>query len=216
MPTNPSPVLPSDFQDTIPDSTGSICTKLNSLWSLANKVYQFFAWFLNTDGTLSDDGLSFLAGASVPVGSIVFWPLDIAPTGWIAANGAIVSRATYADLFAVYGTKYGSGDGSTTFQLPDMQRRFPFGASGTNVAGSTGGAESVTLTVPNLPSHKPQLNTGMDFFIIEDTGNGTDALTTTNENIVRATADEAFAEIGEDEPVDILNPYFSGHWIIKI
>lgn len=211
----PSPIKPSDICDTIPESTGSICSKLEALWSLANKLCTFWEFFFDTDGFLSDDGKDFLSEASVPVGSMVFWPMDLAPTGWLTANGATVSRTTYANLFAVYGTKYGAGDGSTTFGLPNLQRKFPFGSSGSNVAGSTGGAEDVTLTVPNLPSHRPELATGIEYVLVVDTGNGTNS-EAAGANVARLTAENAFAEIGEDEPVDILPPYFSGAWIIKV
>lgn len=215
MATEKSPVTPSDVEATIPSTTGSICTKLNALWSLANLMSEWFDWLLTDDGDLSDEGKDFFSEVAVPVGGVIFWPMDVVPAGFLAANGATVSRVTYANLFSVYGTKYGAGDSSTTFGLPNMQRKFPLGASGTNVPGSTGGAEEVTLEVPNLPIHKPTLASGMDFLILEDTGNGTDALDATNENMVRKTAAEAFADIGEDEPFSILPPYFSGHWIVK-
>jgi microcystin-dependent protein len=213
-----SPVKPSDVQATIPSSTGSICDKLQSLFSLATKMATWFSYKYNEDGTISDGYKDDLqaAGVGVPVGSMVFWPINTIPSGWLAANGQTVSRTTYSGLFAVYGTAYGAGDGSTTFVMPDMRNKFPLGASASRNPGNTGGSETVTLTVPNLPRHKPQLGTDMDFFIMEDTGNGTDALSTTNENILRATADEAFAEIGEDAPFSVLIPYMAGHWIVKI
>jgi microcystin-dependent protein len=60
-------------------------------------------------------------------GAIAFFGLNTAPAGWLKANGALVSRTTYASLFAVIGTTYGAGDGSTTFALPDMRGEFPRG-----------------------------------------------------------------------------------------
>jgi microcystin-dependent protein len=56
------------------------------------------------------------------------WAGSTAPTGWLLCNGAAVSRTTYSDLFAVISTTYGTGNGSTTFNVPDLQRRFPLGA----------------------------------------------------------------------------------------
>ena len=54
-----------------------------------------------------------------PIGSVIQWPsLVTAPDGWLVANGGTASRTTYADLFALLGTAYGVGDGSTTFTLP--------------------------------------------------------------------------------------------------
>lgn len=209
-----SPVTPADIEATIPETTGSVCSKLEALWSLANRVFEWFDWWENDDGTLSDEARDFLAEASVPVGSIVFWPLDVSPQGWLVANGSTVSRTTYANLFAVYGTKYGAGDGSTTFGLPNLERKFPFGRSGSNVAGSTGGLEDQTLTVPNLPVHKPDLASGIEYVLVVDTGNGTNS-EAPGANVARLPASDAFAEIGEDEPFSILPPYFSGAWIIK-
>ena len=65
------------------------------------------------------------------------------PSLWLACDGAAISRTTYADLFTAIGTAYGVGDGSTTFNVPDMRQRFPLGkaASGTGSAlGASGGA----------------------------------------------------------------------------
>jgi hypothetical protein len=64
--------------------------------------------------------------------------MSVAPSGWLAANGAAVSRTTYAALFAAIGTLYGAGDGSTTFALPDMRGYFVRG-SGTNADGTASG-----------------------------------------------------------------------------
>jgi len=57
-------------------------------------------------------------------GEIGFFPLSSAPSGWLKANGAVVSRTTYSRLFAAIGTLFGSGDGSTTFNLPDLRGEF--------------------------------------------------------------------------------------------
>jgi len=65
--------------------------------------------------------------AAVPVGSITMYGANAAPTGWLYCNGAAVSRTTYAALFAVVGVTFGVGDGSTTFNLPDMRAEFARG-----------------------------------------------------------------------------------------
>lgn len=58
----------------------------------------------------------------VPVGTMIIWGAPTPPAGrWIIANGAAISRTTYAELFAVYGTTWGAGDGNTTFNLPNKQ-----------------------------------------------------------------------------------------------
>ncbi len=79
---------------------------------------------LNGTGVTFDDGTTQSTGG---VGMVAFFAMNSAPTGWLKANGAAVSRTTYAKLFAAIGTTYGSGDGSTTFNLPDMRAEFPRG-----------------------------------------------------------------------------------------
>lgn len=106
----------------------------------------------------------------VPVGSgMDFWG-STAPTGYLFAYGQAVSRTDYALLFAALGTTYGVGDGSTTFNLPDKRGRASFGKDnmgGTSAnlltdqtgglngdtLGDTGGAETVALTIAQMPSH---------------------------------------------------------------
>lgn len=100
------------------------------------------------------------SGARVTAGTIVPFAGATAPTGWLMCDGSAVSRTTYSELFNVIGTTYGGGDGSTTFNLPDLTGRFPLG-SGTGDAsdatahtlGSKNGTETVTLNTNQIPSH---------------------------------------------------------------
>ena len=84
------------------------------------------------------------------VGAIKPWTKATAPAGYLLCNGAAVSRSTYAELFAVTGTTYGVGDGSTTFNVPQLQGKMPQGFDGNtyNLAG-TGGANTITVAVTN-------------------------------------------------------------------
>lgn len=83
----------------------------------------------------------------VPSGVIKAFAGNTAPDGWLICNGQAVSRSEYAALFAVIGTTYGAGDGSTTFLLPDMRNRMPIGADAesTYVLGKTGGSVNHSL-----------------------------------------------------------------------
>ena len=74
---------------------------------------------LGNTGTEADF-LAYLAGQAAPIGSIRLWPTATPPAGWILCDGQAIDRTTYADLFAVIGTDYGIGDGSTTFNLPTL------------------------------------------------------------------------------------------------
>ena len=61
---------------------------------------------------------------AIPTGAIFSFPIDTPPTGYLVCDGSEVSRTTYSDLFALIGTMYGNGDGSTTFNLPDFRGQF--------------------------------------------------------------------------------------------
>ena len=96
------------------------------------------------------------SGFVMPVGSLTAFAGSSAPTGWIVCDGSAVSRATYADLFAVIGTTYGTGDGTTTFNLPNLGGKNIVGKGATpatDTLGETGGAETHTLTTAQMPSH---------------------------------------------------------------
>lgn len=80
------------------------------------------------EGNLEVTGDLVIGGAGgVPSGAVMAFAMSTAPAGWLKANGAAVSRATYAALFAAIGTTYGVGDGATTFNLPDMRGEFARG-----------------------------------------------------------------------------------------
>lgn len=125
--------------------------------------------FTGTSGQyIAGDG-SFSSFPSIPDGVPIGVPLDFAgtsaPTGYLMCDGAAVSRATYAALFAVIGTTYGSGDGSTTFNLPDCRQAVVItkAASGTaSVLGETGGSIDHVHTVnpPNTTTGTPSGTSG--------------------------------------------------------
>jgi microcystin-dependent protein len=99
-----------------------------------------------------------------PIGEITMWATSTAPTGWLIADGSAVSRSTYSALWGVLGTSYGAGDGSTTFNLPNLQGRVPVGrdASQTefDTLGETGGSKTSALGVSNLPAHNHSVTDG--------------------------------------------------------
>lgn len=86
------------------------------------------------------------------VGEIRMGGWNFAPAGWAQCNGAQMSISQSDTLFALLGTTYG-GDGVNTFNLPDMRSRIPIHQGLGFVQGQASGAESVTLTTPQLPSH---------------------------------------------------------------
>ena len=121
-----------------------------------------------TGGTFSNPTLTgTITGIyGVPTGCIMAWPTNTAPDGWLLCYGQAVSRTTYANLFSLLSTTFGNGDGSSTFNVPDLRGRFPLGQD--NMGGSSanrvtdedadtlGGAdghETHTLIVSEMPAH---------------------------------------------------------------
>lgn len=98
--------------------------------------------------------------AMVPSGSLLATARSTAPSGYLLCDGAAVSRTTYADLFAAISTAYGVGNGSTTFNVPDLRGRVPVGVDGTagrmssaDTLAMTGGTEAAAITTGELPPH---------------------------------------------------------------
>lgn len=85
------------------------------------------ATFPNITAPVTATAAEINASASLvamPSGAVAHFAMSSAPSGWLKANGAAVSRTTYANLFAAIGTTFGTGDGSTTFNLPDLRGEF--------------------------------------------------------------------------------------------
>lgn len=95
--------------------------------------------------------------ADSPIGTILSYGGTTAPNGFLLCNGAAVSRTTYSDLFAVIGTSYGAGDGSTTFNVPNLQGKVAVGYSSGeiefNSIGKADGEKTHTLTYYEMPQH---------------------------------------------------------------
>ena len=101
----------------------------------------------NYEATKYDfDGANLTGIEGIPTATIVPWSDSSVPSGFLECNGAAVSRSTYSALFAIVGTTYGAGDGSSTFNVPDLQDNVAMGKSGTKALASTGGANTVTST----------------------------------------------------------------------
>jgi microcystin-dependent protein len=137
--------------------------------------------------TITYDGTQFqltnTSPVAVAVGTIMAWPTSTVPNGWLECYGQAISRTTYSALFANISTTYGVGDGSTTFNLPDMRGRAiagedDMGGSSANrltgitngvngdTLGATGGLESTGIAQANLPtanlSHNLSVSTSID------------------------------------------------------
>lgn len=111
------------------------------------------------------------------IAQIMFMALNFTPRNWAACDGRIVSIATNTALFALLGTTYG-GNGVSTFALPDLRGRVPVGQGiGPGLSpytlGQTGGAETVTLTLGQMPAHTHALNASTGTPVTADPTNAT-------------------------------------------
>lgn len=97
-------------------------------------------------------------GSGFATGDLKWTALAAAPPGWLVADGSSVSRTTYAALFAAIGTRYGLGNGTSTFNLPDFTGRFALGADNSHPLGSSGGAESFQLQTTHMPRHQHSID----------------------------------------------------------
>lgn len=107
--------------------------------------------------------LQAASAALAPIGAVVpFWGLQ-EPAGWLLCKGQAVSRATYKELFDVIGTRSGAGNGSTTFNVPDLRESLIYGVgdsgSFTQTMGAAVGEKTHTLTLAEMPSHSHPLST---------------------------------------------------------
>ena len=100
---------------------------------------------------------------AIEVGTILPWSNSTLPSGYLNCDGTAVSRSTYSALFAIIGTDYGSGNGSSTFNLPDLQDKVPVGVSGSKAVASSAGATTVTPT-GSITAIGPYTST--DFIIV--------------------------------------------------
>ncbi len=101
---------------------------------------------LNADGTGKASILN-------PVGSMLMYGGSAAPSGWLLCDGSAVSRTTYAALFAVISTTFGAGDTTTTFNVPDLQRRVPFGYRSGDTLGASDGVAAGSRATSTAHTH---------------------------------------------------------------
>jgi Microcystin-dependent protein len=155
----PSPSTPSQFCEAVPTQQSDLCVKVSKFFGIAQLLCDFFSWFIDSDGAISSAAKTEIASFIIPPGFIMYSASADGGDGWLLANGQAVSRTTYAALFSAIGTRYGDGDGSTTFNLPDLQGRSPIGAgSGTgltfrDINSPHVGEETHLQTIAEMPSH---------------------------------------------------------------
>lgn len=91
------------------------------------------------------------------IGEVYMYGGSVAPAGFLLCDGSAVSRTTYSDLFDIIGTTFGQGDGSSTFNVPDLSGRVVIGVSTNILNGDTGGEETHTILSSELPVHSHEI-----------------------------------------------------------
>jgi microcystin-dependent protein len=190
-------------------------------------------------GELGGEALGVTAVVA-PLGSMLLWGLNAEPsdTDWKIADGRAISRTTYADLFTLIGTTYGVGDGSTTFNIPDFRAKSPLGGNNaslpagangsfsTRALAATGGTETHTLGITEIPSHTHAV-TDPGHFHASNSGSyvtttaGTDAGTTglnyrSETNTASATTGITLANAGSGAAHNNMHPFVVVNFIIKV
>lgn len=156
------------------------------------------------------------------VGEIRMFAGNFAPAGWMFCEGQLLPISENETLFQLIGTTYG-GDGQSTFALPDLRGRLPMHQGNGFILAETGGAETVTLTVNQLPSHSHNLMGSTN----------TATATTVSNNVLSATAlatvsaygsdaprtnlaPQAISPVGGSQPHDNFQPYLCVNFIISL
>lgn len=160
----------------------------------------------------------------IPVGTVIPYTSTTIPDGWLSCDGRALLRSEYIELFLVIGTTYGAGNGTTTFNIPDLRGRDIIGlgqgdTSSNRVIGEKGGSEYKILTIENIPPHTHNIyvstsTAGLEFadrgkedILVGDHGGA--YITDTSSGI------PFIANTGSGTPLDVMPPFLVCNYIIK-
>ena len=165
---------------------------------------------LEIEGNLIVNGQGGVAGDTLPLGTIQEYAGNEIPNSWLLCDGSAISRIAYADLFEVIGTTYGEGDGSTTFNLPNLKGKTIVGLdeddTDFNKLGKIGGEKEHILTIEEMPSHRHPTRYG-------DTEGGDGSGYRFSNTL--ATSTQIVESAGGNQAHNNLQPYIVFNYIIK-
>ena len=144
-------------------------------------------------------------------GSITMYAGSTTPDGYLICDGSAVSRTTYSDLFNVIGTTYGNGDGSTTFNVPNLKGKVVVGLDSNDTdfdtLGETGGEKEHTLIIDEMPSHDHG-HTVRNIY-------ATNSFTQTVDAGLQVGSNGSTTSTGGGQPHNNMQPYIVLNYIIK-
>ena len=154
------------------------------------------------------------------VGEIRMFAGNFAPAGWMFCEGQLLPISENETLFNLIGTTYG-GDGESTFALPDLRGRLPLHQGNGFILAETGGAEEITLTVPQIPAHSHPFLASGDSTNTLNPGGGLLGAPLTATPFFAATpnlplAPQAISSIGGSQPHTNFQPYLCINFIISL
>lgn len=212
-----------EYDNTSTYAEGDYCIYNNKMYKCTTEISTAEDWTVAhwTETSIVEEidnggGGSHVLGDTLPIGIIMEYPGSNIPSGWLLCDGQAVSRTLYSELFNLLGTTYGSGNGSTTFNVPNLKGKVAVGKDDNDTdfdtLGETGGEKTHTLTENEMPAHSHDLvyvksnstplnNAGVSGFNSTNTGVGT------KENAVENT--------GGGQAHNNLQPYIVQNFLIK-
>lgn len=166
---------------------------------------------------VDQSGSGSVTGDTLPIGSIMPYGSDTIPTNWLLCDGREVSRTEYQNLFNVIGTTYGAGDGTTTFNLPNLKGKVTVGKDNNDLnfdnLGETGGEKTHTLTIDEMPKHKHNSKARINWYNTAAYGLLVNQVNSSNASVDRETT--YTDEVGGDNSHNNMPPYLITNYIIK-
>lgn len=207
-----SPVTPAAAKALIVSPNASVCASfLRTLVQLPTQFWKLVAYMFTSAGAINEEFRRDL----VPPGTLLMSFASSAPEGYLAANGSILQRDDYPELYTAIGTTYGAGnDDGLTFTLPDFRDKFPLAAGSSYPYATSGGEATVVLTEAQMPSHTHGADTDEVVGVFTQiAGAGSGSVDTGGHIDVRDA--DFLAEAGSDAAHNNMPPYIALKAYIK-